>query len=185
MLSKPLQFSTQLYVQNRKRMGTFFICYTGSYSVFISIESCGLRQNKHDRKYTYHTKPPPPLPRHHAWPFSPTSFITHHSHLTALTRSCGFSLAWICFPGNKTQCLPTQCYSAFFAQNFQAFRDFNLFLPCRFHWNVQLNWITRIYFGVLKGWTLGINFQLDRQVESKITQLVRISHTFALHATVL
>lgn len=119
--------------RTKKRMGTFFICYTFQIQFSFPLKVVVLgKTNTTESILTIPIHIPPEAP---ASPPSASrlAFLSHllynpSLHLTALTRSCGLSLAWICFPGNKTQCLPTQCYSAFFAQNFRAYRDFNLFL---------------------------------------------------------
>lgn len=85
-----------------------------------------------------------------------TSFITHHSHPDALTRSCGFSLAWIRLSWEGGT--PLTSRNVFKPHGILIFSVTFRILPR----NGQLNWITRTHFPVPKGWTLGINFQLDR-----------------------
>ena len=110
-------FSAHTCKDHKKKQKTqkTFICDNHLNYLKLWTQMWGLKPNKCNKKHTCSLnaylvqllsfpKPPPPLPRHHSTPwitpvlslppsFS-TSFITHHSHLTALTHSRCFNLEW-------------------------------------------------------------------------------------------
>lgn len=149
-----------------------FICDNHLNCLKLWAQIWGHKPNKRNKKHTCtlntylvqllsFSKPPPPLPRHHSTPwitpvlslppsFS-TSFITHHSHLTALTHSRCFNLEWTrLFCREQIRALAdTRLFYFFFI--FLALLDFKF---CFFWLVVSSINLGRGVIYVLEGWVL-------------------------------
>lgn len=115
--------------------------------------------------------------RHHAWPpfLSSTSFITHHSHQDALTRSCGFSLAWICFSWERGT--PLTKRNALKPPGILIFTITVRFCP---KWSIKLDYVDTFWCLKDELWGLTLNLTVLIQKTKwnlKVVGLVRISCT--------